>query len=199
MYLWPKSPRAAKNNKHSEATTDGDNIEEASEHEAEHATQKPTHPNETAEHEPKVDSVKEHLDEVKEHANEIPSLSTSDADLLVEEQSIPDEESYVPVELHHQEVPEDDPKLEKLQDTEAHAENERSLPDENSEMDDEAPDHSSPALPAVAWWEKETHATTPAPGNPSDSSWLSRSPPRDKDITLQKSPNPDMSTHSTHS
>jgi len=40
-----------------------------------------------------------------------------------------------------------------LQDTEAQAENEMSLPDEDSEMD-EAPDHS-PALPAAAWWEKE--------------------------------------------
>jgi hypothetical protein len=98
----------------------------------------------------KSNSLKEHLDEVKEHANEKPSLSTSDADLLVEEQSIPDEESYVLVEVHHQEVPEDDSKLEKLQDIKAHAENETSLPDENSEMGDEAPDHSSPALPAVA-------------------------------------------------
>lgn len=69
-------------------------------------------------------------------------------------------------------------------------ENETSLPDENSEMDDEAPDHSSPALPAVAWWEKERHATTPAPGNPSESSWLSRSPPRDKDISIAEEPEP---------
>lgn len=119
-------PETTQNNRYSEAAIDGRNIEEASEHEAEHATQKPTHPNETAEHEPKVDSVKEHLDEVKEHANEKPSLSTSDADLLVEEQSIPDEESYVPVELH-QEVPEGGPKLEKLQDTEAHAERKRNV------------------------------------------------------------------------
>jgi hypothetical protein len=146
-------PKSNQNNKHSEATADGRNIGGASEHGVEHATQKPIHPNETVEHEPKVDSVKEHLDEVKEHANEKPSLSTSDADLLVEEQSMPDEESYVSVELHHQEVPEDDPKLEKLQDTEAHAENEMSLPDEDSEMD-EASDHS-PALQAAAWWEKE--------------------------------------------
>jgi hypothetical protein len=105
-------PKSNQNNKHSEATADGRNIGEASENEAEHATQKPIHPNETVEHEPKVDSEKEHLDEVKEHANKKPSLSTSDADLLVEEQSILDEESYVPVKLHHQEVPEDDPKSE---------------------------------------------------------------------------------------
>jgi hypothetical protein len=146
-------PKSNQNNKHSEATADGRNIGEASENEAEHATQKPIHPDETVEHEPKVDSEKEHLDEVKEHANEKPSLSTSDAGLLDEEQSILDEESYVQVKLPHQEVPEDDPKSEKLQDTEAHAENEMSLPDEDSEMD-EAPDHW-PALPAAACWEKE--------------------------------------------
>jgi len=69
-------PKSDQNNKHSEATADGRNIGEASEHGAEHATQKPIHPIETVEHEPKVDSVKEHLDEVKEHAIKKLSLST---------------------------------------------------------------------------------------------------------------------------
>jgi hypothetical protein len=51
-------PESNQNNKHSEATTNGRNIGEASEHEAEHATQKTIHPNETVEREPKVELAK---------------------------------------------------------------------------------------------------------------------------------------------
>jgi hypothetical protein len=146
-------PKSNQNNKHSEATADGRNIGEASENEAEHATQKPIHPNDTVEHEPKVDSVRSIWTKLKSMPTRNRACRLQTPTFLLKNKSILDEGSYVLVKLHHQEVPEDNPKLEKLLDTEAHAENEMSLPVEDSEMD-EAPD-CSPALPAAVCWEKE--------------------------------------------
>ena len=149
--------------------------------------EEPTHSDEVAESAPEHDPVKEALGGVEEQTTDEPPIPKAETDRVREETLVLDEDStspakHIPEEANNgqleREVPQD------KEGTEAGA----FLPKDDVEMVHDDADQPTAAEPPVAWWEKGTQNAATVQAPVSESSWLSKSLPQDKEQSAVEHP-----------
>ncbi|KAN0095950.1 hypothetical protein V8E51_014755 [Hyaloscypha variabilis] len=165
--------------RHAEASGNKTNIEEPSTNANQFShDEQPAHEGEVAEDDPKHESAREIVGEVAEQTTDEPTGQEIEVKSPHEDMPVSNGERFVPAEELHPKVNDSQPG--KPQDKDD-MKTEESSEHEESEETDTVPEHSETAAPAVAWWEKGGPPATQAQAPASESGWLLRSPPRDKD------------------
>ncbi|KAE9371006.1 hypothetical protein N431DRAFT_491472 [Stipitochalara longipes BDJ] len=153
-------------NKHVEASGHETNISDSAQANQHVHNEGPAHSDETAVDGHEHETVKEDLDEVEAQTAKRPTTPSAEAHPAHEEK-VSDEHSSPPAKQLHREASNAHSELKEAQDKEA-----------GLDVVDDAADQSAAAPPLVAWWEKGGQPATPAQTSVSESSLLSRSPPR---------------------